>query len=189
MSCGCSCGGGSEKTPGGFTAVTSHSITCTLARKLINTADVLRDLYTVFGLRPYRVKLIKTRWSEGVRGRGIEEVTLERILEPTPLVLDLAALTEIIQPVGLDEVGTIRIEQISGRYTEDILRGFDDEGNPPERGEQFFYEIEFPIPGDADGVRRRFVLRAAPMYFADKFQWVITLEKSHEDRARNGDLR
>jgi hypothetical protein len=188
MPCSCACGGAS-KTPGGFTAVTSHSITCTLARKLIPVADSLRDLYTVFGLRPYRLKLIKTRWSEGIRGRGVEEVTMERLIEPTPLVLDLSALTEIVQPVGLDEIGTIRVEQISGRYTEDMLRGWDDEGNSPSPDEQVFYEIEFPIPDDADGIRRRFVLRTAPMYFSDKFQWVIMLEKSHEDRARNGDLR
>jgi hypothetical protein len=185
---GCSCGGGG-KTPGGFTSVDSHSINCTLARRLTSTADSLRDLYTAFGLRPYRVKLVKTRWSEGVRGHGVEEVSLERLIEPTPLVLDLSALQEIVQPVGLDEIGTIRLEQVSGRYTEDTLRGYDDQGNPPGPDEQFYYEIEFPVPGDSDGVRRRFFLRSAPMYFADKFQWVLVLERSHEDRARNGDVR
>lgn len=188
MGCSCSCSG-TPRTPGGFTDVTSHSITCTLARQLIGVADNLRDLYTSFGLRPYRLKLIKTKWSGGKRGIGVEEVSFERLIDPTPLVLDLSALQEIVQPVGLDEVGAIRVEQISGRFTEDMLRGHDDLGTPPSADEQVFYEIEFPTPGDGDSFRRRFFLRTAPMYFADRFQWVITLEKSHEDRARSGDLR
>lgn len=187
MGCGCSCGG--AKTASGFTDVASHTLECSVARTLIDTVDQLRDIYSQFGLRPYRVKVIKTKWSQGRRGGGIEEVSFERLIDPTPLVLDISALTEIVQPVGLDEVGTIRIEQISGRFTEDMLRGHDDEGTPPGSDEQVFWEVEFPIPGNGSGTKRRFFLRSAPMYFADKFQWVVTLEKSHEDRSRAGELR
>lgn len=177
------------KTAAGFTAVDAASASCTLARKLIPTVDRLRDLYTQFGLRPYTIRIIKTRWSGGLRGRGVEEITFERILDPTPLVTDIGGVAEIVTPIGLNESGTIRVAQISGRFTEDMLRGHDSIGTPPSLDEQVFYEVEFPNPGNGDSFRRRFTLRAVPMYFASRFEWVISLEKQDEDRARNGELR
>ncbi len=189
MACGCGCGSPSQASccgGGGYTRPTAASLGHSLAQKLIPTADKIRDLYAKFGLRPYMVRIVKTGWSAGARGKGIENVTVVRELLPVPLVLDIGTLTEILQPIGLDEVGGIQVTQISGTLTEEDLRGLDSAGNPPGKNEQVFYEIEFPK--DGDNARRRFVLRGAPYYQADKFSWSIRLERQHVDRTTNGSV-
>lgn len=183
MSC---CGGNRMgKNPSGFTSVTAQGLSGSLGQSLISTVDKIRDIYTSFGLRPYRVWIVKTKWSLGARGHGIEEVSFTRMLDPTPLVEDLNTLAEVVTPVGLNEMGSVRVSQISGRFTEDMLRGFDDLGTPPGPDENLFYEIEFPVTGAA----RRFEMDSAPMYYSDKFEWTVTLQKSNQDRARDGGLR
>jgi len=163
----------------------------TLARDLVTTVDSLRDIYTQFGLRPYVVSLIKTRWSGGKRGQGVESLIGNPItLLPTPKISDMSAVAEIVTPVGLDEFGSIMLSEVSGSYTEDFLRGADDEGRPPSIDEQFYFEIEFPPAcAGGNGDRRRFLMSAAPMYFPDKFQWNLRLERARQDRTRNGDVR
>jgi len=163
----------------------------TLARTLIPTADVLRNLYTTFGLRPYVVSLVKTRWSGGRRGIGSELLEADPVaILPTPLVSDLTSLSEINTPIGLDEYGEVLLSQVSGVYSEDFLRGHDNDGRPVQTDEQFYYEVEFPPPCEGrDGQRRRFVLRGAPMYYADRFQWNIRLERARQDRTRSGEPR
>lgn len=162
----------------------------TLAFQLVDTADVVRDLYTTFGLRPYAVNLVRTRWAGGRRGLGAEEIVTSIPILPTPLVSDLTALTEINTPIGLDETGEILLQEVSGRFTEDQLRGQEVPGETIPVDQNFFYEIEFP-PACAgrEGERRRFTIKGAPMYYADRFQWQVRLEKQRQDRARNGDLR
>jgi hypothetical protein len=157
----------------------------------VSVADSLRDLYTTFGLRPYVVSLVRTRWSGGKRSIGAEIVESNPItILPTPLVTDMSALTEVNTPIGLDEIGEILLSQVSGSYTEDFLRGHDPAGRPVQTDEQFYYEIEFPPPCEGrQGERRRFVMKGAPMYFSDQFQWQIRLERARMDRTRGGDPR
>lgn len=168
-----------------YTRVTGQTYNQTLARKLIPTADMMRDLYTKFGLRPYVARIIHTKWSSGNRGRGVEEVVAELVIEPTPKISDLTGVTEIITPVGLDEVGELLLTQISGAYTEENLRGEFPDGTMPDLDTQVYYEIEFPVPG-GDSERRRFALRGAPYYRAGGFQWSLRLERTREDRNRDG---
>lgn len=162
----------------------------TLAQRLIPVADNIRNLNTRFGIRTYKVKIVRVRWSGDRRGRGVPTVELELDILPTPLVQDLTTLTEILNPVGLDETGVIGVSEISGDYTDDQLR-FLNEGESPGPDEEVFYEIEYPQPDGAFGgaFRRRFTLRGAPYYSAGQFQWRIRLEKSNEDRSRMGDPR
>ena len=210
MSCGCGCGGGSDcggcgpkyhNVTGGAGArenalqrplsAGTTTLCDTLAFNLIGVADGLRDLYTQFGLRPYRVALVRTRWSGGRRGIGVEIVISSTNLLPTPKMTDMAALTEINSAIGLDETGEVVLTEVSGAFTEDQLRGHPfGNGEPVFPDEQFYYEIEFP-PACAgkDGERRRFTVKGAPMYFADRFQWNIRLEKQRQDRSRYGDPR
>lgn len=175
-----------------FTRVSALQLTASLAHKLIGVADPLRDLYTRFGLRPYEVHLVWTRWSGGKRGLGTEIVEGNPYpILPTPLVSDFTTMTEVSTPIGLDETGEIVVSQITGSLTEDFLRGHTRDGRPVNADEQLYYEIEFPqpFPTGPDGERRRFVLKGAPMYKADMFQWYLRLEKARQDRARNGDPR
>lgn len=162
----------------------------TLAQKLIPIADNVRNLFTRFGMRPYKVRIVRVRWSGGKRGRGAPHVARSIDLLPTPLVEDLSALTEVLEPIGVDETGVVTVSEISGRFTDDQLRYLSDDGAPPGPDEEVFYEIEYPQPDGAGGdVVRRFTLRGAPDYKAGRFQWSVRLEKANEDRSRQGDPR
>jgi hypothetical protein len=169
-----------------YTDPTTLQFNRTLAQKLVPVADRLRDLYTKFGMRPYKVRVVRIRWSAGRRGEGTPIVEAAMDILPTPLVQDLTTMTEIVQPIGLDEVGMIAVSEISGRFTDGQLRAMKADGQPPGPDEEVFYEIEFPKP-DGTIDKRRFYLRAAPHYFAGKFYWQVRLEKAHSDRQENGD--
>lgn len=170
-----------------FTKVNPQQMQKSLARKFVPLADSLRDLFTKFGLRPFVVRLMRVRWNGEERGIGVAEVDSEVIIEPTPKISDLTALTELVQPVGLDEVGGLLLSEISGRYTEDELKGLKPGETEIPPNVEVFYEIEFPRLDGAPSVKRRFFFRSAPYYNSGALQWSIRLEKSGEDRALNGD--
>lgn len=172
-----------------FTTLSPAQFAQSLARRLIPVADSLRDLRVRFGLRPYRVRVMRTRWTGGQRGIGEEVVSAEMEILPTPLVQDLSALAEVVEPVGLLEVGSVSISEVSGRYTEEQLRGLDIDGTPPAADEQVWYEIEFPRSDGQKGERRRFFLGSTPNYAAARFEWTFRLDRSHEGRSRAGELR
>jgi len=162
----------------------------TLGQKLIPVVDNVRNLFTKFGLRPYKIRIVRVKWSGGRRGRGVPHIARQEDLLPTPLVDDLNALTEVLEPIGMDETGTIVVSEISGRFTDDQLRYLDDDGEQPGPDEEIFYEIEYPQPDGSGGdVMRRFTLRGAPHYDANRFQWSVRLERAQEDRTRQGDPR
>jgi hypothetical protein len=171
-----------------FSAPSSTDLNKTLARKFIPLADKLRDLMTKFGLRQYEVHVVRSRWSGGRRGAGQESVVSDVVVLPTPKIMDLTGLQEIANPTGLTEVGSVRVTEISGSYTESQLRGLDTDGTSPNRDEQVFYEIHFILP-NGEAQRRRFLLRSAPFYEAGKLQWSLVLEKAQEDRDESGGLR
>lgn len=170
-----------------FTDPTSLQLNKTLARRFIPLADKLRDLMTKFGLRPYKVRVMRVKWSGGSRGVGQPSVVSELHILPTPLISDLTSLQEIVQPVGLDEVGSILLSEVSGTLTEDDLMGRGTDGESVGVDDEVFYEIEFPRPDGKASTRRRFYMTSPPHYFAGKLQWQIRLEKAHEDRDRSGD--
>lgn len=171
-----------------FTLVTSAQAKGTLARRFIPLADSLRDLLTKFGLRSYSVSICTIEWTGGSRGAGTPVTRSELEILPTPKIDTFDTLTEFAQPIGLLESGTIELSQVSGRFTEEQLRGFDPAtGNDIPPNIEFFYEVIFFPTDGAPGVRRRFYPRSAPTYYPGKLQWKIRLEKSNADRARNGD--
>ncbi len=172
-----------------FTDPTKMNLSNTLAQTLIPVTDSIRDLHTQFGLRPYKLSILRVKWSGGERGRGTPHVHSALAITPTPLVQDLTTMTEVLSPVGLDEVGVVSVSEISGRFTDDELRFLDEDGESPGPDEEVFYEIEYPQPGKRSSVKRRFFLRGAPFYSSGRFQWTIRLEKANEDRSRIGDPR
>jgi hypothetical protein len=172
----------------GFTALDAEELQCTLAQKLIPVADKIRDLHTQFGGRPYIVRIIRTRWTGSKRGVGSEHVMKETTITPTPLVVSLDGLQETLTPVGLNEYGSLQVTNISGRYTEEQLRGFDKSGNGLPSNEQLWWEIEFPRVRDGKpGVKRRFAVRSAPNYSPYSFQWSVSLDSVDERRNRQGE--
>jgi len=176
-------------TRDGFTVAGARLLNESLTRRLVPVVDRIRDLHTRFGGRPYRVVVVRTRSAGAHRGRGPEVLISELEILPTPLVVDLSSLSEVLTPVGINEQGLIRVEQISGRYTEDLLLGTDPQGDAPPPNEATYWEIEFFRPDGQPAVRRRFQLSAAPMYQAYRFGWSVTLTSSVENRARSGGLR
>lgn len=172
---------------GPFTEINDQQAKGTLTRDFIGLADDLRDLLSAFGLRTYKVSMVRVRWSGGRRGRGAPSTVSEEAILPTPKLSSLDALQELAQSVGVDELGAIDLSQISGTYTEDQLRGFrDGDGIPGD--EEFFYEIEFFPTSEGGSKKRRFFPRGAPTYFPGRLQWSVRLEKANEDRNRlNGD--
>jgi len=173
----------------GFTKLAGTEARRTLAQKLIKPADRLRDLNTKFGRRVYSVTLYHTRWTGRVRGQGTESIIFAKDILPTPLIIDMGTLQEVATVHGLDEAGSIQMNEVSGRFTEDMLLGIDSEGREPLDTDNVFFEIEFPRKDGRMGERRRFELRSAPSYVPDQFQWHLTLGKIDENRDRDGNLR
>lgn len=170
-----------------FTDPSSIDFAKTLTTKLIPTVDRLRDLFTRFGLRAYKVRMVRVRWTGNRRGTGAAIVTSSMDILPTPKVINFDTMTEIVNPVGLDEIGSIGVIQISGRYTEEELRFLGKKGETLEPNEEAFYEIEEIRVDGLPGERRKFNLRGAPFYQPGKFEWVVRLERAHNDRTRGGD--
>lgn len=174
--------------PTRFTQLNGIGLSNTLARKLIGTVDRLRDISTQLGFRPYEVRVIRTQWTGGERGLGQEVVTYEEPILPTPLISSLDGVRRVVNVVGLDELGTVQLSQVSGRYAEGFLTGTDEVGNTLDGDTEFYFEVVFPTPGSvADGApRRRFFPSTAPSYDAGKFEWTVTLQRSHVDRRTDG---
>ena len=171
-----------------FTQLNGMDLSQTLGRQLIATVDQLRDIPVRFGLRPYEVHFIRTRWTGGERGLGQEIVISDDAVLPTPLITSLDGVQRIVNIVGLDEIGSVRLEQVSGRFAEGFISGTDENGNPQDPDTQFYYEVQFPTPGTiSDGApRRRFFPASAPSYDASRFQWSLALTRSHADRRNDG---
>lgn len=158
---------------------------CSLVEGLGETVDGLRQFYTDFGLRPYRVFSVVVRWSGGESGRGDASVESEVELLPTPLVHDMKQLRGVSKSAGRDEEGGVKLTQISPRYTEDDIR-------------TIFHTQ--PLPGDRDGFleirvderdgktqRRRFSVKGTPFRDTEKFEWSVRLRAQTIATARTRD--
>ncbi len=174
--------------PPTFTDLRGASLASTLVRKLVPTVDKLRDLATKFGIRPYIVRMVRTRWTGGRRGSGQEYVVQNVSILPTPKVSDLTGLSLNVESIGAVEVGSLRLSGISMEYTEYQLSGKDADGNPPGEDEQVYWEIYLPAPDGsfANGIRRRFVPRSAPWMRAGSVGWQVMLERAAGDRDVKG---
>jgi hypothetical protein len=175
--------------PDRFTDPSALDLSQTLGQDLIDVADDLRDLFTEFGLRPYEVRVVRERWTGGRRGIGTPIVVREVHLLPTPRLASLEGLQNIVSSVGQVEEGNLLLSEISGRFTEDDLRGMVDDGAAIDEAEEFYFEVKFPArrEGGVGAQRRRFYPASAPAYQADAFQWVVVLVRQRGDRRRNGD--
>lgn len=162
-----------------------------LASRVIDLEDRGREIDSRLGFRPYAVWIVRSTWTGGRRGDGPEEITQEVPILPVPKVSDLTGVQMIVTPALVQEVGTVLVSEISGRYTEDQVRGRDPAGRPAGPNETTWWEIAFlaGCAGVAAGERMRFAVKSVPMYDADRAQWSVTLVRAHEGRARSGALR
>lgn len=182
-----------ERNPCGCASLTelSDELSGTsLVQHLGCVADVVRDIKTALGAREYRVALVWVRWSGGSRGHGHDDVVHTETIMPTPKVSDVGALSQELKQIGLEEVGSVTVSEISPSYDEDVLMGL---GGPVTGDEipediTFFWEITH-VRSAGRTVKRRFFPSSAPSKDSTAFQWAIRLVRSSEDRSREGYLR
>lgn len=157
-----------------------------LVESLGGVVDDLRQLATDFGLRPYRVFSVVVKWTGGSSGRGDAVVASERELLPTPKLVDTTGLRGEASPAGAFNRGSIRLREVSPRYTEDDVRALFHTQPLPADTDGF---IEVRIDS-RDGIteRRRFVVRSVPFRDAQRFEWVVPLESQQGDRSRSGEV-
>ena len=161
----------------------------TLASKLVPVVDKIRQLNTTFGTRPYRVFLVHVLWSGGRIGAGTPAEVSRREILPTPKVVDLSSTVEMISAFGRTEDGSVIVEEISDKFSEDDLMGgtpdLVDAANPNtgRSNAEFFWETQeqrntSPVP-----VVRHYVPAGAPTR-KPPMGWRISLNKRDADRTR-----
>ena len=187
---------------------------------LAQVADDLRQLAADFGGRPYQVFLVWVRFTRDVDADGIVDGLEEELFEgrdrgrpvlfreiellPRPLVDGLDGLQRVGSSTGVEEQGSVTVEEISLRYHEDLLIGLM-EGTRGERPGSlrddlaFFWEIRnqrpkgYDLPGyvaegpttDEQPVRRRFSVEKVPTLRAFGFGWTVGLSRALGDRTRS----
>lgn len=158
--------------------------------RLARMWDRARDLKARAGLRPYSVTIVRAR-SAGMRARGSgpTEIVREWPILPVPKVGDLTALTEILAPDQLREAGTIVLSEISLAYSEMILLGRGESGDPIPKGETVYYEIRHLDGAGRVTLRRRFVAASAPYAKTETAEWIINLVRAPWDRDADGTPR
>jgi len=161
----------------------------TLAADLADVADDIRQIATDFGARPLRAFLVWLKSSGEERGQGEEEVLARVELLPTPVATDLSSMQLNPYSAGVYPLGSVRLTEVSAaRYDRDTLKGkppVDVTRIDPERI-GFFYELVDDGRLDNPSRRQRFRLFAEPNLQADRAEWSVLLERTHEDLTRNG---
>jgi len=161
----------------------SEEVGRTLTARMGPIIDRLRQLHTSFGLRPYRVFLVHVAWSGSRRGDGGATEISRREILPTPLVIDMSSVNEIIRATGNTEEGGIKIVEISSKYSQDDLMGVTLDLQDPallltgKRNVEFFWEVVENRPRNPKPSRRRFVPNAAPELSRDTFDWRVNLTR------------
>ena len=155
-----------------------------LVEDLGSVADDLRQLYTDFGLRPYRVFSVLQHWSGGRVGAGTVAVVREIEFLPTPLV-DVLPVKRRVTEGGFTEDGDTWLRQISPRLTEDEVQNLVAPGGL-QPGDDPFIEVRMDAR-DGLSERRRYTVQGPPARDAGGFEWKVRLVKANPDRGRQGE--
>lgn len=184
--------------------LTSQQARQTLVARLRSRVDRYRQFQTDVGNRPQRVFLVWTKFSGAVRGEGHESIVASVEILPTPRVADMTALTYRTSIAGTYPDGSVRVDQISQAFTEDMLRGLfipkfilhggqqASFGPGPchcsELGDnvEFSYWIHEDGRGDAKPEIKRFRLMSNPFRNMDSVDWVVILQRADRDPTRAG---
>jgi hypothetical protein len=154
----------------------------TLAAKLGPCIDAIRGINAAMGLRPYRVFRVHTQWSGTVSGEGVETVLDITELLPVPKVQSMANLRSQLQSIGITEVGDITLTEVSTKYDEFFLRGWQPSGEAYPRNESVYWEIYFMRADGTDHLRRRFICVGVPTLEPGNVQWTVNLTRAYDDR-------
>lgn len=163
-----------------FTVPSALCLENTLGRKLIRVVDRVNNIPVRLGFVLYEVKVIHTSWTGPERGMGSEQVVRELLILPIPKISSMGAIRKTATPIGLDEVGSLQVSGISGRYTERQVMGLEIDGQVIGAQDQAYYEITFLSRGTQE--KRRFSVSNTPYYDSEEFGWQVTLERARADR-------
>ncbi len=162
-----------------------------LVQKLIPTVDKIRQLRTFFGMANYAVSLVHIKWSGTQIGEGVEQEISRTQILPNPVILDMTTTQEVMRSFGLTEEGTLVIDQISIKYSEDDLMGRTPDMISPtlprtnQANTQFFWEVVELRKQNPSPIPRRYVPVAVPNLDKSGFAWKVALVKQTQDRSRN----
>ena len=156
-----------------------------IVEELGGTVDELRQLYTDFGMRPYRVFSVVVKWSGSEIGRGLPTVVSEKEILPTPEV-DLRSVRTEMRNAGKVDTGSAMLREVSPRFTEDDIELLFHVQPLPD-GCQGFIEVQHDRR-DGPAVRRRFAVRGAAQRNAEGFEWVVPLVSQEPQRERSGQI-
>jgi len=196
--------------------LTAEEAANTLVARLAPTVDRLRQRLTTFGVRPYQVFLVWTRWTGPERGDGSERILKRSPILPTPKVEDLTGVSFSPFTAGVLPVGSVKVVGISALYAQDVLAGLTVPPDPLAARAAFVagksavksetdsidaeevldpYEFFWEIVEDGRSNqgrptrRTRYRPLSAPFRRAEEFDWVILLERVSEDMKRDGQPR
>ncbi len=159
-----------------------------LASRLSRVADIGRQVEVRLGFRPYQVFLVWTRWNGDERGEGVQEVVHRCQLVPTPVVQDLTGVALSPFGAGILPVGSVRIREVSARYSLELLSGKVIPGKEDQvpHPYDFFYEVVEDGRHECPPLRPRFNLFATPFLDAPNQQWILVLERQSGDMGQDG---
>ncbi len=161
-------------------ALTPGEAKKSIANRLGPRVDRYRQFATKYGIRPYRVFLVHTKFAGEERGVG-DETEISRVeLLPSPKLISLDSVALSGQSAGMLPMGSVRLELVSVTYTLDTLKGRmipnKNEDHIPDNV-TFCYEIMEDGRGDAHPEVMRFRLAADPTRRAGQVDWAINLER------------
>lgn len=171
---------------GGFTQHTPETSAHTLLACITPCVDQARDVATCLGLRPYQVHLVRTRWTSGERGAGVEEVLSVEPILPTPKLAKVR-VDKRAEGLGWVETGDLLVTEISPRYREEQFYGHSEDGRPIEDGDSFYWEVTQMRPG-TPARKRRYTLSSTPELVAERAEWRLQLTRALGDRAADGEV-
>ena len=120
-----------------------------------------RELHPAFGVRAYKLSTVHRVWAGQAQGEGAMTETVVE-LDPQPKIKIWDGLKYELDQCGLDEIGRIRVTEVSLTYTQAELDG----GGSLPRNEAWFLLLE-----EAHGQESR------PAYFIHEQRPFIDREK------------
>jgi hypothetical protein len=159
-----------------------------LVESLGGVVDSVRQISVDLGLHPYKVHAVRIKWTGGEIGRGEPKVQFDEPILPTPRVSNISNLDRESTAAGVCEKGTVRLDRISPRYTEDQIKYYFSTESDLGNDEEGFIEISID-ERDGKTERKRYVVSGVPERRPQRFDWTVVLTKQEDDRLRNANYR
>jgi hypothetical protein len=157
---------------------------CALVEQIAGLVDDARQLAVDVGLRPYEVWSVVVRWSGGERHRGTPSILWEQPFLPVPKVTGVSEVDRDLRAGGAVKRGTIRLEKLSARYTQEQICTLFPSPEQLGRADEHFIETRIDGRDGSRTVRARYVVSGTPE--RRPLDWTVKLTKQDANRERDG---